>query len=239
MNKIKIFRQSKVILIGALLFLIYISWYCYERPHFIKVDACTKWNLDTNKSRTTCNKVLHMQISREFAPIVDERGALDIFWINLSRVKIFDDAVMWKNDDDMNIDIHFFDESKEQWFAHAYEMHAVLANPIIVDIPEGDGLLVKSEDTHRYSSTGAGFSYIIPKDGGKDVWISCAMPYYIGGAELKTDVGCNVNYFMQQGFYISYQMRRKHLYRWREVNQKVIKQVEQAIFNQTKNSGER
>ena len=106
---------------------------------------------------------------------------------------------------------------------------------MIVNIPEGDGLLVKSEDVPRYSKRGAGFSYIIPKNGDKNVFMNCAMPFYLGSGELKTDVGCTVSYYMPQGFLMKYEMRREHLYRWQAVNKLVIKQVEKAIFNESSN----
>lgn len=186
-----------------------------------------------------CEKFIHFAIRRDTSPILNDSGALghlDVTSINLLNIKIFDEAVMWKPDDNMDVDLHFV-ISKAQEFDKTYELYTKLAHPIIVDIPEGDGLLVKSESNKRFAFNEQGEvligeSYIIQQNGDKDIWMRCAMPYYAAPNSLKDDLGCTVDYYMPQGFLISYQMRRKHLYRWREVNDLVKKQVEAAIFNQ-------
>ena len=215
-----------------------IFWHFYNRPKYITASACLKWDATFGSiagvnfsDLKACEKVIHFAIRRDTSPILQERGPLgrlDVAKFNLSGIKIFDDAVMWKPDDDMDVDISF-PISKENEFDNGYEIYTKNTHLIIVDIPEGDGLLVKSEDGLR-SKNQASYSYIIQKNGDKDIFMRCATP----DASVNGDAGCMVDYFMPQGFLISYQMRRKHLYRWREVNDLVKKQVEAAIFNQTK-----
>lgn len=218
----------------------------YTRPKYITASTCLKWDATFGSKAgvdfsdlKACEKVIHFAIRRDTHPIFDESSPLgrsDVLSIILWRIKIFDDAVMWKPDDDMDVDISF-PISKEQEFNKTYEIYAKLAHPIIVDIPEGDGLLVKSESNKRFAFNEQGEvligqSYIIQRNGDKDIWMRCGMPYYDAPNSLKDNTGFTVDYYMPQGFLISYQMRRKHLYRWREVNDLVKKQVESAIFNQ-------
>ena len=241
-------RNSKLKWLGIALLLFTVAcifWHFYSRPKYITASACLKWDATLGSKAGVdfsdlkgCEEVVNFAIRRDTHPILQERGALgrlDVARINLSGIKIFDAAVMWKPDDTMDVDLYFV-MSKEQEFDKTYEIYTKLTHPIIVDIPEGDGLLVKSESTQRFARNAKGEivpgeSYIIQQNGDKDVSMRCAMPYYIGPGKIQ-DVGCTVDYYMPQGFLISYMMRRKHLYRWREVNDLVKKQVEAAIFNQ-------
>ena len=232
-------RNSKLKWLGIALLLFTVAcifWHFYSRPKYITASACLKWDATLGSKAGVdfsdlkgCEEVVNFAIRRDTHPILQEGGPLgrlDVVRINLSGIKIFDDAVMWKPDDDMNVDISF-PISKEKGFDRGYEIYTKLTHPIIVDIPEGDGLLIKSEDGLR-SKKQASYSYIIQKNGDKDIFMRCATP----DASVNGDAGCMVDYYMPQGFLISYQMRRKHLYRWREVNDLVKKQVEAAIFNQ-------